>query len=72
MMAELAWASWQDEHPPQAMMGRSTCSPTEYHRMLEEKTAAALGIDGLLCASAEALLALWHSRATANAEHLRS
>jgi len=40
--------------------------------MLEEKTAAALGIDGLLCASAEALLALWHSRATANAERLRS
>ena len=57
------------------MMARSTCSPAEYHRMLEEKTAAALGIDGLLFApagaSAEVLLAFWHSRATANAERLR-
>jgi len=75
MMAELAWASWETIIRRTVMMAQSTCSPAEYRRMLDEKTAAALEIGGLLFApdgaSAEALLAPWHSRATANAKRLR-
>ena len=76
MAAELAWASWETILRRTFMMAQSTCSSAEYHRMLHEKAAAALEISGLLLspggASAEALLAPWHSRATANAKRLRS
>ncbi len=75
MTAELAWASWETVVRRTVMMAQSTCSPAEYQRMLDEKTAAALEIGGLLFspygASAEALLTPWHSRATANAKRLR-
>ena len=75
MTAELAWASWETVIHRTMMMVQSTCSPAEYRRMLDEKTAAALEIGGLLLspsgASAEALLTPWHSRATANAKRLR-
>ena len=76
MIAELAWASWETIVRRTVMMAQSTCSSAEYQRMLDEKTAAALEIGGLLLApcgaSAEALLTPWHSRATANAKRLRS
>ena len=75
MVAELAWASWETVVLRTFMMAQSTCSPAEYHRMLDEKTAAALEIGGLLLSpsemSAEAFLAPLHSRATANAKRLR-
>lgn len=75
MTAELAWASWETIIRRALMMAQSTCSSAEYHRMLSEKTAAALEIGGLLLSpdsvSAEALLTPWHSRATANAKRLR-
>lgn len=57
------------------MIAQSTCSAADYQCMLDEKTTATLEIGGLLFspagASAEALLTPWHSRATANAKHLR-
>ncbi len=75
MTAELAWASWETIMHRTMMMAQCTCLPAEYRRMLDEKTAAALEIGGLLLApngaSAEALLTPWHSRATANAKRLR-
>ena len=46
MTAELAWASWETIIRRALMMAQSTCSPAEYHRMLSEKTAAALEIGG--------------------------
>lgn len=48
MMAELAWASWETIVRRTVMMAQSTCSSAEYHRMLDEKTAAAVAISGLL------------------------
>jgi hypothetical protein len=75
MTAELAWASWETIIHRTVMMAQSTCSPAEYQRMFDEKTAAALEIGALLFsprgASAEVLLTPWHSRATANAKRLR-
>jgi len=46
MMAELAWASWETIVRRTVMMAQSTCSAAEYHRMLDEKTAAAVEISG--------------------------
>jgi len=74
MMAELAWASWETIARRTLMMAQSSCSAAEYRRMVHEKAAAAVETGRLLSpksASAEALLKPWHSRATANAKHLR-
>ena len=75
MMVELAWSSWETITRRTLMMAQSTCSAAEYHRMVHEKTAAALETGRLLSspkrASAESLLKPWHSRATANAKRLR-
>jgi len=75
LTAELAWASWETVMHRTMMMAQGTCSLAEYQSMVDEKTAAALEIGGLLFspngASAQALLTPWHSRATANAKRLR-
>jgi len=75
LTAELAWASWETVMHRTMMMAQGTCSLAEYQSMVDEKTAAALEISGLLfspnSASAQALLTPWHSRATANAKRLR-
>ena len=75
MMTELAWASWETMVHRIPMMSQNTCSSTEYRCMFDEKAAAALEAGELLfspsAVSAEAFLAPWHSRATANAKRLR-
>jgi len=75
LTAELAWASWETVMHRTMMMAQGTCSLAEYQSMVDEKTAAALEIGGLLFSpngtSAQALLTPWHSRATANATRLR-
>jgi len=75
MTTELTWASWETIIRRTFMMAQSTCSLAEFHRMLDEKTAAALEIGGLLFSpngtTPEDLLTPWHRRATANAKRLR-
>jgi hypothetical protein len=73
MMAELAFASWETIMRRSLLMARGACSPAEYQRMVAEKMRAAT-----LSATAmagkrgnRAILAPWHSRATANAKRLR-
>lgn len=73
-MAQLGMASWQVILRRTAMMAGNTCSPAEYQRMVAEKTAAMLATGTRLAtgrASMSALIAPWHSRATANAKRLR-
>lgn len=75
MMVELAWASWETIIRRSLMIAQNTCSTAEYHSMFNEKTSAILETGSLLTtpdrSSAAALLAPWHSRATANARRLR-
>ncbi len=74
MLASLGTASFQTIAMRSAMMASGTCSPAEYQRMVREKTTAALQTSMRLAtwppASATALLAPWHSKATANAKRL--
>jgi hypothetical protein len=73
MMAELAIASWETIARRSAMIARGVCTPTEYQRMVMEKTAAlqqsAMAV--LTGRGQKAALAPWHKRATANARRLR-
>ncbi len=76
VMAELAFASWEVIARRSWMMATNACSPAEYQKMVHEKTAATMATASLLArgpgrASVGALLAPWHSRATANAKRLR-
>lgn len=76
MMAELTFASWETIARRTRMMAQGTCSPAEYRRMLLEKAQAASRSAAALASSRRrgsvaALLAPWHSRATANARRLR-
>lgn len=75
MMTELSCASYEVIARRMLMMVTGTCSSAEYRRMAQEKTAAATSTLRLVTngrpASAAALLAPWHSRATANAKRLR-
>ena len=76
MAAELAFSSWETIARRTWMMAQGNCSPAEYQRMVLEKMEAACH-SGLVLAfpgkgdAATALLAPWHSRATANARRLR-
>ncbi|HKM63718.1 MAG TPA: hypothetical protein VJY39_14625 [Acidisphaera sp.] len=73
MLAELSLASWETIARRSLLMAQRTCSPLEYSRMVTEKAAATAETAAALArgASAAALLAPWHSRATANAKRLR-
>ena len=76
MLAELSLASWETIARRSMMMARAACSPAEYRRMVSEKAAAAAETARLLArrgprTSPAALLAPWHTRATANAKRLR-
>lgn len=76
LAAELALASWETIARRTWMMAQGTCTPAEYRRMVREKAEAAW-LSGLALTSpgqrdaVAALLAPWHSRATANARRLR-
>lgn len=76
MAAELALSSWETIAHRTRMMAQGGCSPAEYQRMVLEKMEAACH-SGLALAfpgkgdAAAAVLAPWHSRATANARRLR-
>jgi hypothetical protein len=75
VLAELAWASWETIVHRSVLMMTGQCSAAEYQQMMHEKTAAGLKTGQMLLAgdhlSMNALLAPWHSRATANAKRLR-
>lgn len=76
MLAELSLASWETIARRSLLMAQRTCSPREYTRMVAEKAAATAETAAVLArsgrrASAAALLAPWHARATANAKRLR-
>lgn len=76
MMLELTLASWETIGRRSLMMAQGTCSPAEYARMVREKTTALTQSASVLtrsrgAPSAAALLAPWHSKATANARRLR-
>ena len=75
MLTSLGIASAQTIALRTAMMAAGTCTPAEYRRMVREKAAAALQTAHRAAfwppASAAALLAPWHSKATANAKRLR-
>jgi hypothetical protein len=76
MMTNLALASWETMMRRTLLMAQNACSPTEYQRMVREKTEAAMesGLKLMLSggqASLSSLLVPWHSRATANAKRLR-
>jgi hypothetical protein len=75
-MAQLTLASWEVIARRGMMMLTDTCSPAEYRRMVREKQAAAAASAAKLVssggrASLAALMAPWHSRATANVKRLR-
>ena len=74
-MLELALASWETIGRRSLMMARGTCSPAEYARMVQEKVTAFRRSSALLRRSKPptltALIAPWHSKATANARRLR-
>jgi hypothetical protein len=76
VMAQLTMASWEVIARRSMMMLANTCSPAEYRRMVREKQAAAAATATRVAmtggaASLGALLAPWHSRATANVKRLR-
>jgi hypothetical protein len=74
LLADLTLASWEVIARRSAMMLGQTCTPAEYRRMVREKTAAAMATGRLLAlgkTSPAALVAPWHSRATANVTRLR-
>lgn len=76
MMAQLGMASFEVIARRTLMMATGNCSPAEYQRMMHEKTAAMTNTVmhfATSCgqASAESLLAPWHSGATANVKRLR-
>lgn len=76
MMLELGLASFETIGRRSLMMAQGTCSPAEYARMVQEKTAAFSRSAAVLARSrkapsATALLAPWHAKATANAKRLR-
>jgi hypothetical protein len=75
MLTSLGIASAQTIALRTAMIAAGTCSPAEYRRMVREKAAAALQSSIRAASwppvSATALLAPWHSKATANAKRLR-
>ena len=76
MMAELSLASFEVIARRTMMMAAGDCSAAEYRRMVQEKATAAMTTATRLAASggqasAESLLAPWHSRARANAKRLR-
>lgn len=75
-MTELALASWETMVQRSLLMAFGTCTRTEYTRMVLEKMAAFRGMAAQLAQpwialEIPALLAPWHSRATANARRLR-
>lgn len=74
-MLELTLASWETIYHRTLMMGRGTCSPAEYARMVREKADAFRRSSALLSGSKppplSALIEPWHSKATANARRLR-
>lgn len=74
MLAELTLSSWETVLRRTSMMASGACSPAEFQRMVTEKaTAAALSGKAARRRKADlaALLAPWHSRASANAKRLR-
>src|SRR3546814_7081680 len=81
MMAELSLASWETIARRTLLMAQGRCSPSEYTRMVQEKTFAtqasfaAMGsLTGaaLSAAAITTMLAPWHRGATANVRRLRS
>jgi hypothetical protein len=76
MMADLMLASWETMARRALLMAQNKCPPAEYQRMVREKAAAAAASGSRLVSSGgrvsmAAVLAPWHSRATANAKRLR-
>lgn len=73
MMTELAVASTETILHRTVTMATGDCTVAEYTRMVTEKmTASTLATGALLTGeSIEAVLAPYHSRATANAKRLR-
>ncbi|MDX2291456.1 MULTISPECIES: hypothetical protein [Streptomyces] len=73
LMAELAVASTETILHRSLLMATGDCTLAEYTRMVTEKmTASSLAAGALLAGeSMEAVLAPYHSRATANAKRLR-
>jgi hypothetical protein len=74
MMTELTVSSFDTILKRTGMILSGTCTPGEYHRMVQEKAEAAhASLSALTTGSMDlgALLAPWHSRATANARRLR-
>jgi hypothetical protein len=74
LLTELALASAETIARRTMLMAQGRCSSREQRRMFEEKSRAALTSLALMTRSgvdAPALLAPWHSAATANAKRLR-
>jgi hypothetical protein len=76
LMTELAFASGETIIRRSLLMASGTCTRMEYTRMVLEKMAAFRGMAAQLAQpwmtlEMCALLAPWHSRATANARRLR-
>lgn len=73
MMTQLAMASWETIFHRTLMMAQGSCSPSEYHRMTAEKTAALQASAAAVLAGRgqTAALAPFVSRARANARRLR-
>ncbi len=76
MLGEMALASLETIARRSWMMAQGRCSAAEYRRMVVEKAAAAQASAAVLARppgkrQAEAVLAPWRRRVTANAKRLR-
>jgi hypothetical protein len=73
MMTRLTFAAWETVFRRSMMMVQGTCSPAEYQRMAEEKTAAIQqSMTAIMTGRGhEAALAPFVTRARANAKRLR-
>ncbi len=74
MLAELALSSWETVARRAVLMAWGQCSAAEYSSMVSEKLGAvqASTLTMLFGGTAAAVLAPWHTGATANAKRLRT
>ena len=73
LLSELAWSSWETIAYRCLLMARGDCSASGYSAMLTEKLGAlhSSTLSMLTGGGLSAVIAPWHSGATANARRLR-